>query len=173
MARTERYGHDADGRTPAQRVSAQGYAHCLVAENIAWQFRCGGFTTEALAQSFVRGWQTSPGHRRNMLDPDVTATGVAVEKSARSGWYAVQLFARPQSDTLVFRLSNRSRTTFAYDVDGERFTLPPRTTMTHSQCRPPRVALSLPGGARTLEPRGGERYVVEPAGAGRLRVSQG
>src|SRR4051794_39345623 len=35
MARTGRFGHTADGRDPAARAEAHGYAYCIVAENIA------------------------------------------------------------------------------------------------------------------------------------------
>ncbi|HYJ97986.1 MAG TPA: CAP domain-containing protein, partial [Burkholderiaceae bacterium] len=35
MAETDRYGHEVDGRQPAERAKAQGYDHCLTAENIA------------------------------------------------------------------------------------------------------------------------------------------
>lgn len=96
MARTDRYGHEADGRTPAQRVQAQGYTWCMVAENIAMQYYSGGFATDELAQRFVQGWVDSPGHRRNLLERDATQTGVAIAHSARSGrYYAVQVFGRP------------------------------------------------------------------------------
>ena len=47
MARTGKYGHGADGRTPAQRAEAQGYKYCTIAENIAFQYSSAGFTTEA------------------------------------------------------------------------------------------------------------------------------
>jgi hypothetical protein len=51
MARTDKYGHTADGRTPADRASAHGYDYCLVLENIAYVFRSAGYPTEqALAQ---------------------------------------------------------------------------------------------------------------------------
>jgi len=35
MARTDKYGHDADGSQPRERVDHHGYEYCLVAENIA------------------------------------------------------------------------------------------------------------------------------------------
>ena len=84
MARTDRYGHTADGNQPSDRAKARGYDYCIVLENIAYAFNSEGFTGEKLAGQFVTGWQNSPGHRRNMLDPDVTETGVAVLKL---GWF--------------------------------------------------------------------------------------
>jgi hypothetical protein len=168
MARTDRYGHTADGRDADDRAQAMGYEPCLVAENIAYQYLSTGFDNDRLARAFVSGWENSPEHRRNMLDADVVDIGVAVAQSAGSGrWYAVQVFGKPRSQSLQFRIANRSRETVRYRVDGAPFTLPPRTTMTHSQCRTPRVTVSRPGRdeATTVQPRDGERWVVEPGGA--------
>jgi uncharacterized protein YkwD len=95
LARTDRFDHEADGRTPALRARAQGYDYCLVSENIAYQYNSRGFTTAALAQALVQGWKDSPGHRRNMLDARALDTGVAVVHGAHSGrFYAVQMFGR-------------------------------------------------------------------------------
>lgn len=96
MAQTDRYGHQADGRDPAQRVEAAGYDWCMVAENIAWQYSSQGFDSGALASRLVQGWEQSPPHRRNMLDQRARQVGIATAQSPRSGrHYAVQLFARP------------------------------------------------------------------------------
>src|SRR5687768_3345634 len=45
MARTDRYGHRADGSAPADRARARGYDYCLVSENISYQFTTGEFAT--------------------------------------------------------------------------------------------------------------------------------
>src|SRR5689334_15910645 len=101
MARTDKYGHEADGSDPAGRAKKHGYDYCLIAENIAYVFSSEGFTTEELAKQFVEGWKNSPPHRKNMLDPDVTETGVAIARSTTSGkYYAVQMFGRPKSMTI-------------------------------------------------------------------------
>jgi uncharacterized protein YkwD len=95
MARTGKYGHEADGRTPGERARHHGYDWCRVSENISYQWSSADFDTAELAQRLVDGWKKSPGHRRNMLDPDVTETAVAVARSAKSGkYYAVQMFGR-------------------------------------------------------------------------------
>src|SRR5437870_4974 len=99
MAETDKYGHTADGHEPWDRAKKYGYDYCMVEENIAYQFSSEGFTTSRLAQGFVDGWKSSPGHRRNMLNPDVDETAVAVARSASSGkFYAVQMFGRPKSE---------------------------------------------------------------------------
>jgi len=96
MARTGKYAHDADGRTPGQRLRAAGYDYCMVAENIAFAFDSRGFRTQHLADKFVDGWKASPGHRKNMLDAEATVMGIAIAQSPSTGYYyAVQMFARP------------------------------------------------------------------------------
>jgi uncharacterized protein YkwD len=98
MARTDHYGHEADGKTPAQRARVRGYDYCLVAENIAYQFSSAGFGTNELAHRTVEGWKKSAGHRENMLEPTALDTAVAVAQSEKTGrYYAVQMFGRPRS----------------------------------------------------------------------------
>src|SRR4051794_21765887 len=87
LARHEQLDHEADGSTPAERAEKYGYEYCMVLENIADEFKSEGFETDQLAQSLVRGWQGSQHHRENMLDADVTETGVAVAQSEKSGRY--------------------------------------------------------------------------------------
>jgi uncharacterized protein YkwD len=99
MARTGEFDHDAGGTTPASRVKAAGYDYCRVAENIARHYSSRGFTTPGLAGELVEGWKNSPGHRKNMLQPDVTETGVAIAHRRHDGvddFYSVQLFGRPR-----------------------------------------------------------------------------
>lgn len=174
MARSDRYGHEADGRAPAQRAQAQGYDYCLVTENIAFQFSSAGFSTAELSQRFVEGWINSPGHRDNMLDAQATDTGVAVARSPRSGrYYAVQMFGRPRSLHIVFSLANRSGSALRYEFGGESITLPPRVTQTHEVCLAQTLKIVLPGQREPLrlQPAHGERYVVVRS-AGRYEVTK-
>ncbi len=171
MARTRRYGHDADGQTPAERSQKHGYEYCLVSENIAYQYSSAGFATDRLAEGFVTGWKESPGHRKNMLDPDVTETGVAVARAADGTYYAVQMFGRPRSMQLQFKVTNRAGVPVTYTLDGQSFPLPPRVTRTHTVCRPPRLEFKSVKGD-TLNPRGGSHYVVSRDPAGDLLVQR-
>jgi uncharacterized protein YkwD len=175
MARTDQYGHTADGKQPAERAVAQGYDYCIVSENIAYQFSSVGFTTAELAQRFFTGWKESPEHRKNILDADVVDTGVAVAQSSRTGkYYAVQLFGRPRSMEIVFKVSNRTADTVRYRVEEESFSLPPRSTRTHRHCRAPALALQSAdtagagtrSGGRVLHPRDGTHYEIrtDPSG---------
>ena len=173
MARTDRYGHEADGREPSQRAQSQGYDYCLVAENIAYEFSSAGFATGELATSLVEGWKNSPGHRRNMLDADATDTGVATAQSPGSGrYYAVQMFGRPKSMRVRFALTNASAQAVGYELGGQPFPLPPGLTRTHEQCRVTRLTLHLPGAPRPLVvmPVDGQRLRIESDG-GSLRLA--
>jgi uncharacterized protein YkwD len=150
MARTGRYGHTADGRHPADRAASRGYEYCVISENIAYAFDSAGFTTDELGKNFVEGWKRSPGHRKNMLDPDVTETGAAVARSEKTGYYyTVQMFGRPKSLSLEFKVVNKSPATVTYRIGDRAFTLPPRYIRTHEQCRPTEVTFELPAGGRT------------------------
>jgi uncharacterized protein YkwD len=144
MARTGRYGHNADGRQPSERADAHGYEYCVIAENIAYQFRTRGYSTDALAERFVTGWEESPGHRANMLDPAVTETGVGVAQGENGVYYAVQMFGRPKSMHIEFRITNRSGEDVRYQVGERTYTLQPRFIRTHQVCRPPDVTFLLP-----------------------------
>jgi uncharacterized protein YkwD len=176
LARTDKFSHTADGKQPSQRVSEHGYAWCVVAENIGWEYNSDGFTTEQLARLLVEGWKHSPEHRRNLLDPDVTDLGVAVAFGKASGrYYGVQDFARPRSKAVSFQVANQSDVEVRYTVDGQPFTLPPRYTRTHERCRSAAVDFLKPGDeeGEVLHPRKGTRYVLRPEGAGSYRVEAG
>jgi uncharacterized protein YkwD len=169
MARTNRYGHQADGRRPAERASAAGYDWCMVAENIGWHSRSDGFTTEALAQHFADAWLRSPGHRRNIVSPQATQAAVALARSARSGrYYAVHLFGRPAALRTSFAIENRSGRTLRYTLDGRTLTLTKGAVRRHTQCTPP--SLRVESIAEAVRPGAGQRMVVERVQGGALRV---
>jgi uncharacterized protein YkwD len=73
----------SSGYTVGTRVNIQGYCYSVVTENIA-----SGWKTVALV---VRGWMESPGHRANILNPQVKEYGVG-----RAGDYWVMIFAAPR-----------------------------------------------------------------------------
>jgi uncharacterized protein YkwD len=176
MARTSQFGHTADGQSPEARAKVHGYDPCLIAENIASQHHPAGFTAEALTQGFFEGWQRSPSHRENLLDPAVTETGVGVAQSEQIGaYYAVQLFGRPRSQQIEFHVTNTSNQAIPYTIDGQALSLPPQTTYTHQQCRPPEVTFHWPGTQerQIVHPRHGARYTIVPADAGAFRVELG
>jgi uncharacterized protein YkwD len=174
MARTDRYGHQADGRTPAERVLAHEYEFCLVAENIAMRYNSAGYETDALADGLVKGWIDSPEHRKNMLDPDVIEIGVGLAMSEKSGrYYAVQMFGRPKSAVIEVAISNRTRIEVEYQLGEQEFSLPAQVMRTHGRCRPPRLTLQFPEQEpQTVEVQRSGHYEVRQRGDGKLELSQ-
>ena len=75
------------GSTPGDRATAAGYRWLRVGENIA-----KGQTTP---QEVVNAWMNSPHHRDNILNPDFTELGVALEYDAQGVPYWGQLFGTP------------------------------------------------------------------------------
>ena len=157
MARTDQYSHSADGSEPPERAKKFGYDYCIVAENIAYLFNSEGFGTAELAHRLFDGWQNSPEHRRNMLQPNVTDTAVAIVQSAKTGrFYAVQLFGRPKSASIEFKVANRAGVEVEYILDGKSFALPPRVTRTHQGCTPFDLAFR----GRAVQPTHGQTLAV-------------
>jgi uncharacterized protein YkwD len=176
MARTGQLRHTADGQTPEARAKAHGYDACLIAENIAYQQTPTGFTAEALAQGFFEGWQHSPDHRQNLLDPAITEIGVGMAQSELAGtYYAVHLFGRPTFLQIEFQITNTSDIAIPYTLDGQTLSLPPQSTHTHQQCRPTKVIFHWPGaqGAKTVHPIHGDLYTIVQGDAGEFRVERG
>jgi len=173
MARTGRYGHYATGEAPSERVKEHGYVYCISAENIAYDFRTVGFSTEKLAESIVTGWEESPEHRENMLLPGVTHTGIAVVQSDETGvYFAVQEIGRPKSAAIEFQIANRAGEAVRYKLSDQQYQLPPRFIRSHTICWPEDLML-LDGKdtVATLHPSNGDRFTIVEE-AGRLRVDR-
>ena len=171
MARTDRYGHEADGRNPADRARSHGYDYCLVAENIASLYNSAGFRTAELARGCVEGWKHSPEHRKNMLEAAATDTAVAVARSQSSGrYYAVQMFGRPKSERIEFRITNAAPQAVRYHVASQAYSLRPREARIHWLCGPDELTLQSADGANlrnaTLRPIRGDRLVVVSEASG-------
>jgi uncharacterized protein YkwD len=93
MAENDYFDHDSFERTSrglvkacdwSQRVQRFAPGEQRVAENLA-----AGAET---ASEVVSGWMTSPGHRRNILDPRFRLAGVGYWPGGRSGYYWVADF---------------------------------------------------------------------------------
>lgn len=88
MAAKADMDHYVDGPLP-QRVKRYGYQFSTAAENIAM----GQKDFEAA----MAGWEKSPGHRRNLLDPKMTEAGFAAARDKTTGRiYWTQIFGRPR-----------------------------------------------------------------------------
>lgn len=80
------------GRTTmADRIRAAGGTWVRAAENLASTTGTAG-TVPAQA---IRLWLSSPGHRRNLLEPAYTHTGAGVAVDGAGLWYIVQLYTVP------------------------------------------------------------------------------
>jgi uncharacterized protein YkwD len=175
MARTDRYGHEADGSEPSARAKAHGYEYCAIGENIAFQYSSAGFATDDLSRALVEGWKNSPEHRRNMLEPGMRETGVGVAQSAKSGrWYAVQLFGLPWSARVTFRVTNDAPANVTYRVADRSYQIAPRVTRTHERCGSAEIAFDWPGPgpAAKVEARDGSRFSIVRDASGDWRVER-
>ena len=173
LAKTGKFAHEADGRQPAQRAEAAGYRYCLVAENLAMNLDSRGFETRALASAAVEGWKNSPGHRANMLQRGATEIGVAIARAPDKDpkFISVQLFGRPESLKVEFRIENQSGAEVRYNLGEETETLPARAIVTHTSCDPDQLTFEkvhAAGGRFT--PRNGDRFVVRPGSGGTISV---
>ncbi|MGJ3246388.1 MAG: CAP domain-containing protein [Elainellaceae cyanobacterium] len=69
MASSDFVGHVApDGSNMSDRIRATGYRYWTIAENVA-----AGYSTP---DATVEGWMNSPGHRANILNPDLKEIGI-------------------------------------------------------------------------------------------------
>jgi len=163
MARTGRYGHTADDRTPSERAQAAGYAYCVVAENIAYQYRSEGFPSAgALANSFVQGWIDSPGHRANMVNGNLTEIGVGVARDEKGRFFAVQLFGRPRSAAILFEVENHGPQAVSYRFGEQGFRLGARQRRAHTVCSPTHLQIERPAGRSPFSAQAvdGTRYTI-------------
>ena len=94
MFANQYFAHESpSGLGPSDFVDLTAYEYVSVAENIAM----GGFEGD---EDLVNKWMESPGHRANILNPQLTDLGVAVGEGMLDGqrvWLAVQTFGRPLS----------------------------------------------------------------------------
>ncbi len=94
---------------------------------------------------------------KNMVDPNVTETAVAIARSPRTDYYyAVQLFGKPKSQMVEFKVANRTGVRVEYALDGQIFQLPARATITHQVCKQPVVQFH----GKTLQPASGQQLVI-------------
>lgn len=96
MAQRRYFSHrGANNSTPADRVAATGYAWSLVAENIS--------SGNASPWEVVQGWMDSPGHRANIVNPELQEIGIGVcyvqlgQAPMNIQYYWTQLFATPSN----------------------------------------------------------------------------
>ena len=173
LARSGKFSHAADGRAPQDRVLAQGYRYCLVAENLAWNLDSRGYDTGRLAREVVEGWKASPGHRENLLLPGATEIGVAVAQtpSATPKFVSVQVFGRPESTQVRFAIRNLTGSAVPYVLGTATETVQPRETVTHTDCEPRPLRFQASPATAAFAPRDGDRFTVRANKKGAIEVS--
>jgi len=71
LAKWDRISHyGSDGSNPWDRVKRAGYNAKLAAENVG--------TGQASFEEVLKGWQTSPGHNKNLLQTEAQHMGIAL-----------------------------------------------------------------------------------------------
>ncbi len=91
MAARDYFNHvSPDGTTMRKRVVGFGITNWnRLAENLAMNY---GHPDPASVA--VKGWLNSSGHRQNILDQDLTETGIGVAVDAKGRIFLTQLFVR-------------------------------------------------------------------------------
>lgn len=162
LAKSGEFSHTADGRGAGERIASTGYSWCQVGENLAMHVDSRGFRAEVLAERAVEGWINSPGHRANMVAPDVTEIGVGVASAPGRDpkFISVQLFARPKSLQYAFQISNATRQAVSYSFDGETHELRPSSAVTHTSCSPGEISFDRL--SMRYEAKDGLVYMLKP-----------
>jgi uncharacterized protein YkwD len=91
MGERDFFAHEnPEGLWPADRLESAGERFSRVTENI---FRTNA--PDNLVPLVVDGWMSSAGHRANILDDEVTESGIGVVRGNDGALYITQLFRRP------------------------------------------------------------------------------
>jgi uncharacterized protein YkwD len=172
LGQAEQFSHDADESTPIARAQQHGFDSTCVWENIADRYSRSAPAPGELAQAFVEGWKQSPRHRQNMLEANATETGMAVAPGKDGHYYAVQMFGRPASQVIEFRIINRTSSAMSYRLGITTFPLDPMETRTHKQCSTEELIFNLPRQTRSapFRPKRGDRFAVVRLNSGEFRV---
>lgn len=90
MAEERFFSHtDPDGRSVRERVDEADIRWQMVGENLAYS---NGYINPVAAS--LNGWMDSPGHRRNILDPDFKLTAVGVWIRSDGTVYFTEIFLK-------------------------------------------------------------------------------
>ncbi len=90
MAEEHFFSHDdPDGRTVRERLDDANIKWRVVGENLAYS---NGYISPVVAS--LHGWMESPGHRKNLLDPDYRLTAIGAWISPDGTVYFTEIFLR-------------------------------------------------------------------------------
>ena len=90
MAEEHFFSHnDPDGRSVRERVDDADIKWQMVGENLAYS---NGYINPVAAS--LHGWMESPGHRRNILDPDFRLTAIGAWIDSDGTVYFTEIFLK-------------------------------------------------------------------------------
>jgi uncharacterized protein YkwD len=90
MAEEHFFSHDdPEGRTVRERVSDADIRWRIVGENLSYS---NGYLNPVAAS--IHGWMESPGHRRNLLDPDYKLTAIGAWIASDGTVYFTEIFLK-------------------------------------------------------------------------------
>ena len=90
MAEERFFSHtDPDGRTVRERVDGADIKWRMVGENLAYS---NGYINPVAAS--LHSWMESPGHRRNILDPDFRLTAIGAWIDSDGTVYFTEIFLK-------------------------------------------------------------------------------
>jgi hypothetical protein len=124
MAKQGIFSHELDGKDHSKRIQDAGYDWISSRENIAFN--------QKSAADVVKAWMHSPGHRENILAPEITEIGVGIVKNDKGEPYFTQDFGRPKSEIVKVDFSIRNDTDDDVSVDfisGKASVIKPGATM--------------------------------------------
>lgn len=90
MAEQKFFSHnDPEGRSVKERVDEADIKWQMVGENLAYS---NGYVNPVAAS--LHGWMESPGHRRNILEPDFNLTAIGVWIGSDGTVYFTEIFLK-------------------------------------------------------------------------------
>jgi uncharacterized protein YkwD len=90
MAEEHFFSHDdPEGRTVRERVSGANIRWRIVGENLSYS---NGYINPVAAS--IHGWMESPGHRRNLLDPEYNVTAIGAWIGTDGTVYFTEIFLK-------------------------------------------------------------------------------
>ena len=88
MTKQNYFGHvSPTNKTVTDFIKSSGYRYVRAGENLAGQY--------TKADTLMKAWLASPGHRQNLLASTYTDTGIGIaygEIEGKTGWFVVQIF---------------------------------------------------------------------------------
>ena len=136
MAKNDFFGHKdpTDNSSSLDRINEGGYEWSRWGENVA-----AGYSTP---EDVMEGWMKSPGHRKNILNPNFTEMGIGYEflandkGSVNYNHYWTQVFGTP--------LSNSNNNSSVKGVSSEKTTSADITSI-NTSAKPPSFVQQLTG----------------------------